>query len=559
MKSKSSTRRAIENAVILLTLAVSIFVFIFSFIHVKGLEQAIHETLMMSRIVERIFALVLIITCYNLYKRKRMAWIITVFLVTINLILHVITPVHTLIKVFVICEIIILAVLLWGRKDFFKASDKETVKKGIIVGSLACIGIVANAAITHFVSAKQGSGISYGRALMAGLNSIFGFDSSNTAPMHGHSQTLETFIAVFSWGCIIVALLFVVKPFLNRNKTTQADLQHARKLVLKHGQNAGAYLTLEEDKTLYFGKTVDGVVAYGVVGETVIINGDLICAPEDFKALLDEFKSFCQDASYNMFFLSTTNKYLEDYKAANFEVVKCGEEARFDLQTYDIAGKKGAKMRANINKATREGLTVKEYEVTKGRDVQIEHEIDRISSEWLSEKSSSQLAFTLGGVGLENPMDRRYFYAYDEAGTMQGFIVFCPFETGYMADVTRRANNSPSGIMHKIMFEAFQVFKAEGISEGSMGLAPLVNLIEEGQKGNTPEKLLNFIYENMNNIYEFKNLYRAKEAYSPSRWEPGYFVYSPKILTPQMVYAVVEIQNPQGVMDYVKAFFKGKS
>ena len=573
MISKNPTRRIIENIAICLTLAVSVFVFVFSFIHIAGLEKVVHETLMMSRMVERFLAVVLIITCYSLYKRRRLAWIVTICLVTINMVLHILGPMHVVINTFVACEAIILIILIWGRKDFFKASDKRTVKKGLIIGSLAIVGIIANAAITHFVNAKAGSGISYGKALLAGLNSVFGFDTGNpmiSNPAHvqdteeifnlpTHFQNIEVFITIFSWICLIMALLLIVRPFLNRNKTSEDDLQHARKLVLKYGQNAGAYLTLEEDKTLYFGKSVDGVVAYGVVGETVVINGDPICAPDDFAKLLTEFKGFCQDASYNMFFLSTTNRYLDVYKAEDFEVVKCGEEARFDLATYDIAGKKGAKMRANINKATREGLTVKEYEVAKGRDLQIEHEIDRISSEWLSGKSSSQLAFTLGGVGLEDPMDKRYFYAYDTDGVMQGFIVFTPFETGYMADVTRRATNAPSGIMHKIMFEAFQIFKGEGIKEGSMGLAPLVNLIEEGEKGNTPEKLLNFIYEKMNNVYEFKNLYRAKEAYSPSRWEPGYFVYSPKVLTPQMVYAVVAIQNPQGMMDYVKAFFKGKS
>jgi Uncharacterized conserved protein len=560
MNNKSESRRAIENIAILLTLAVSICIFIFSFIHIGSLDKMVHEALMMSRMVERIFAVTLIITVYNLYKRKRIAWIVTIVLVTTNLIMHILTQPHMLIKIFIGCEVVILAILIWGRRDFFKASDRRSVKRGILIGSLAVVGIIANAGITYFVSAQMadGAGISYGKALMAGLNSMFGFDTNNALTSHRYFETMEAFITYFSWGCVIIAMLLMVRPFLKGNKTTKEDLAHARKLVLAHGQNAGAYLTLEEDKLLYFGETVDGVVAYGIVGDTVVINGDPICDAEDFVKLLDEFKRFCQDASYNMFFLSTTNRYLDAYKQAEFEVVKCGEEARFDLQTYDIAGKKGAKMRANINKATRGGLTVKEYKVAQMRDSKIEYEIDRISSEWLSQKNSSQLAFTLGGVGLDDPMDKRYFYAYDEAGTMQGFIVFCPFATGYMADVTRRANDAPGGIMHKIMFEAFQVFKAEGIKEGSMGLAPLVNLIEEGQTGNIPEKLLNFIYENMNNIYEFKNLYRAKEAYSPSRWEPGYFVYSPKILTPQMVYAVVAIQNPQGMMDYVKAFFKGK-
>ena len=33
------------------------------------------------------------------------------------------------------------------------------------------------------------------------------------------------------------------------------------------------------------------------------------------------------------------------------------------------------------------------------------------------------LKFTMGTLGLDNPMDRRYFYAVDESGRMAAYIV----------------------------------------------------------------------------------------------------------------------------------------
>ena len=64
---------------------------------------------------------------------------------------------------------------------------------------------------------------------------------------------------------------------------------HARTLVNLYSQNPSAYLTLEDDKLLYFGHKVDGVIPYGVVGSTIVINGDPICADSDFPVLLAEF------------------------------------------------------------------------------------------------------------------------------------------------------------------------------------------------------------------------------------------------------------------------------
>ena len=65
----------------------------------------------------------------------------------------------------------------------------------------------------------------------------------------------------------------------------------------------------------------------------------------------------------------------------------------------------------NINHAAKAGVTVREYKVMEQRDTEIEKGVDRITQEWLQQKKSGLLKFTLGSVGLEQPMDKRYFYA----------------------------------------------------------------------------------------------------------------------------------------------------
>lgn len=48
-----------------------------------------------------------------------------------------------------------------------------------------------------------------------------------------------------------------------------------------------------------------------------------------------------------------------------------------------------------------------------------------------------------------------------------------------MADMTRHGNKAPGGVMELIMYEAFQVFKEEGVEYASLGVAPLAGLKEE--------------------------------------------------------------------------------
>ena len=562
---KFNKRRIIgENAAIYTMVVVAAAMLLFSFMHLEKLQEVVYSVLEMNRIVQRVFAVVMIIAAVNLRKRKRSAWIVSVSVLALSILIHLRHPHNELIVAILICEVILLFVFILTRSDFNCPSDKRSAKMSMIFGGIGVLGLLLNMGAGYYMlhnSPGTANKISFFDSLKYALSELFslgpGGPGADAKVLH-----FSYFAFWFTWGCIIMMMILLVKPFLDRKETTAKELVHARTLVNRYGQNPSAYLALEDDKTLYFGKQADGVIAYGTVGDTIVIDGDPICADEDFPVLLKEFTEFAIKSAHSLFYLSVTDKYLEEYQRQGYGFVKCGEEARFKLQEYDLAGKKGAKMRANMNHATRAGLQVHEYKVAEHREPELDQEFDRISGEWLSEKSSGQLGFSIGGVGLDKPMDKRYFYAVDESNKMQGFVVFCPFgedQSGYMADVTRRANDAPGGIMEKIIYEAFQVFKSEGREWGSMGLAPLANLTEEGKQPSHIEQLLTFIYDNLNKVYGFKNLYQAKEKYNPTSWEPGYFVYMPKVPTPKMIYAVIRIQNPQGMMDYVKAFFKGKS
>ena len=62
--------------------------------------------------------------------------------------------------------------------------------------------------------------------------------------------------------------------------------------------------------------------------------------------------------------------------------------------------------------------------------------------------------------------------------------------------------------MELIMYEAFQVFKEEGVEYASLGVAPLAGLKEEN--ASLMEKLLEFVYEHLNQCYGFKDLLPGK-------------------------------------------------
>lgn len=555
---KQTIRIKVENGMILFLAVLSVILFGLTFVPAWTVEYRVMTFLEMGRMVQRAFSVILFFLSFQLKKRKHSAWKITVFVLILSLLRCMAelteSPTHRI--AFVINGLLLIGFCVF-RTDFCCPASKRSRQQAMVLFGVSLVGILINAGLGyHYLKLAvqpNGGSVSFWQSLLEGAGMIFGMSVSPvTSPW---AQRAEPVIFWFSWGCMLASVLYAVRPWLEAPSDGR-DIQHARTLLHLYGKNPCSYLTLEEDKTLYFGKSVDGVIPYGTVDDTVIVNGDPICADENFGTLLAEFREFCQKSAYKLFFLGLTDDYLEEYKKQGFGIVKAGEEARFKLADYEISGKKGAKMRMNINHATKAGITIKEYRIGEQRDPEIEAGLTRVSDEWLSEKKSGLLTFTMGTVGLDNPMDRRYFYAQTEAGKIVAFVVFVPFMAGngYMADVTRHGNDAPGGVMETIIYQAFQTFKEEGIEYGSLGVAPLTGLDEKS--ANPIEKLLRFIYDNLNACYGFRDLYRAKEKYSPTEWVPSYYAYLPKVPTPDMFYAVVKIQNPQGVMDYVRSFLK---
>ena len=510
----------------------------------------------MGRTVERVFSLIMLIICGQLKKRKRGAWTAAVIVFIVNILRDAagysygapisLSIISALMLIFFICT----------RADFCCPSSKASVNRAVLLLLLSFAGVLLNAGLSwHYMKTGLADGtVSLSESFAGGIGLLFGMGTD--MPVGKGLHTFEIFICMFSWICITAAVLYAVRPWLAERKSKAGDIQHARTLLDLYSQNPVAYLTLEDDKELFFGEKVDGVIAYGVVGDTIVVNGDPVCADRDFPELLDEFCDFAERSAHKLFIMSITDHFTDEYKKHGFGLVKSGEEARFDLDEYEISGKKGQKMRMNINHAKNAGVTVKEYKIHEHKDPEIEREFDRVSDEWLEDKKSSLLRFTLGSVGLDNPMGKRYFYAENADGKIVAFVVYIPFmgTNGYMADVTRHGKDAPGGVMEYINYQAFQVFKEEGIKWASLGVAPLAGLDENSH--NPVERLLCFVYDHLNGCYGFKDLHTAKKNYSPNEWLPSYYAYRPAVPTPEMFYAVVRIQNPQGIMDYVRGFIR---
>lgn len=506
------------------------------------------QTAVLHRTLSTVTGVALIFISTRLFGRNRMAWMMTVCLIPISALLHIFGIGH--IGLITLIEALLEVAFLANVGEFRRKADPITLRTGLLMACLCVALVLIDTAVGLFAMRRHFIGIhSFFDAFANSFGLLFLMNTSSLAPRGPTGLLYARSAIVLYWSSFLASLFFILKPLIYEPIVSNRDRERVRDLLAKYCRNPISYVDVENDKRYFFGTAVEGFVAYVTAGRVVVCAGDPVCAKKDMTMLVSEFMAFCRENDFSICFCQTTASCLDCFRSLGYGVAKYGEEAMFDLSSYTIRGRAAGKIRQNINRADREGVSVFEYKPLESRSREVEDGISAVSKDWLAGKKSGELSFLLGSVGLENPLDRRYFVARDRFGTVCAFIVFVPFLGGYYTDVTRRRRDAPQGVMEKIVVTAFSVMRAEGAKWGSIGLAPLSGLTEGVQ---TPvSALLHYVFEHMNGFYGFKALYQYKKKYAPTMWEPRYMAYYPAIFTPAVAYAIVRVQNSGGVKDFL--------
>lgn len=523
----------------------------------KYYENLVHNDIRVYGLLHRITGFILLFVSYRLYKRMELAWTIVIVTISMSIALKFIR-LHQFVNPMICIELFILGVLVYFRDEFRRKSDNTSIKKAVFIalGSVVIMLIISALGFLAMNDEYHELRTFYDAVIQA-IRILFFMDVTNVSVSSVGEKYLDMSI-IFNWLFVTGALFYVLKPVVYDPIIKTKDLEKVARLVGKYGENPMSYMAMEDDKKYFFGKSVEGVIAFAVVNDVATVCGDMICSDEDGGVFLSEFMEFCRENHYSIMFLNTTNRFADIYKLMGFGSAKYGEDACFLLSEYNLAGGKVAKVRAAINHANKAGITVSEYLPNIRRDRETEREIQDISDEWLNMKKGGELSFMMGGIGLDNPRERRFFVARSADQKMLGFVVFVPYNNkhAYLAEVTRRRNDSPQGVMEKLIYDGFMTLKEDGVIWGSMGLVPLANVREEGEDSKFTAKIFEYVYENLNQLYGFKALYHAKKKYAPTHWQSRYINYYPKSFSMNMAYAIIKVQNPEGVVNYVTSFLK---
>lgn len=484
----------------------------------------------------------------NLLRRKRLAWLLMVVLLSVSIIGH-------LVKGLDFEEALLSGVLLVQlvlMRDVFTAqSDRPSITQGIrvLVGSLL-FTLAYGTAGFFFLDRQYEQTFNLGQAALQTLALFFAGDNAGLQPTTRLGRFFINSVYIIGALTLLYALWMLLRPVLFRETASAADRQRADVIVAQHGRSSLARFALLPDKSYYFSPSGQSVIAYVPKGRGAIALGDPMGPMEDRKAVIAGFQQLCDRNDWYPAFYQTLPDELEPLKAQGFQTAKIGEEAIVDLKQFTLEGKAGKKLRAPVNKLHKQGTTVQFHQPPIAAELL--KTLKAISDEWLSHMHGSEKQFSLGWFEDDYLGSCEIATVETAAGEVLAFANIVPeYQLNDITiDLMRHRADIDRGTMDVLFVSMFQHFKAEGYDGFNLGLSALSGV---GESADAPrlEKSLKYLSEHLERFYSFQGLHEYKDKFHP-RWEPRYLVYPGLVSLPTVVTALVRADSGDRLLDYFK-------
>jgi phosphatidylglycerol lysyltransferase len=133
--------------------------------------------------------------------------------------------------------------------------------------------------------------------------------------------------------------------------------------------------------------------------------------------------------------------------------------------------------------------------------------------------------------------------ALDPQGKPLAFVTWRPFAQGRGAVLDlMRSQPDIRNILDFIMVESILHFFSRGVEEISLGNAPLANASEEYAPTSVEDRVVRYIYENLNQVYAYKPLFEFKRKYRP-HWKRRFLAYPTGESLPLISLALVRVHT----------------
>jgi phosphatidylglycerol lysyltransferase len=493
---------------------------------------------------------------HGLLRHKRFAWILTLVMLSVTALLHLSRAFdwhHAL------AAAILLVPLVRWRKEFVARSDAPSLRLALGMGVVLALSLFLYGTFGLVQFSEEGNfgeQLTWGDCAGGAVSAVF---LQKTKFDNDGGRDVRHFLATLRGGSLVTAfivLALLMRPVLKRRhpEATDEDRARVREIIADHGSDPMDYFALLPDKRYFFGAGGQGVIAYALWRKFAVALADPICPAESRAVMIHAFARFCKSQDWQpMFYCShVANRPL--YEEEGFATFKVGEDARLDVNEFKLEGGKFQNLRTARNKARKNGLTFQWYDAKPQIDHGLEAQLQLLSNDWLARKHGGEMTFDLGSFSIDFIREHGAAIVRNPEGRIETFATWLPFArgTGRCLDIMR-GREEARDVMDFLIVEALDHFKARGVTVISLGNAPLANVDAiEGEIESRRERAVQFLFENFDQIYGYKKLFRFKHKYQPD-WQGRFLAYRPGVPLAMVGLAIAGVHLPRGFMGLLRS------
>ena len=464
------------------------------------------------------FALLLLAA--SLWRRKHIAWILTVAILSLSIPLHLLKGLDYEEALFAAATLI---PLLLTRKYFHARSDAPSIRQGLLTLLAALVfTLTYGVAGFYLLDRHYNAHFGFGSALRQTVVMFTQFYDPGLQPITGFGKYFAGSIYVVGAVTMGYALFMLLRPVLTRRFISDEERARAWEAVRAHGRTSLSRYALLDDKNFFF--SPNGTLISYVTGNRVALAlGDPIGPTENVAETVAAFQSFSAPNDWLTAFYQVQPTHLDLYKAAGYDALTLGQEAIVDLSTFTLAGGENKTLRNSFTKLEKLGYHADV--VQPPFSPRMMRELASISDEWLSTRGASEMRFSLGWFDEAYLQTCPILLVRDREGFIEAFTnIVTEFQAPEVTvDLMRHREHTEGGLMDFLFVSLLQWAKSQNYATFNLGLSALSGV---GEQVEDPaiERALNYIYHNINRFYNFRGLHAFKEKFHPT-WSPRYLVY----------------------------------
>jgi lysylphosphatidylglycerol synthetase-like protein (DUF2156 family) len=315
-------------------------------------------------------------------------------------------------------------------------------------------------------------------------------------------------------------------------------LPAAGALYGEHASSSVSPFALMADKRHFTGSDQGSFLAFACRAGSAVALGPAIGKPESAAGVEDEFRMAARLRGWRPAFYQVSEETAE--RLGPSVRMAIGSEAVVDLANFGLSGSKMAKLRHDVARAERQGVTVT---VLPGSQLNAETHLalERLDEQARGARRLGEMTFSVGRRDDPAAVDRTFGLAYDSGGRLTAYVTWLWLPaTGMMVlDEVKRDTHAPPGALDFLIFSSLEQFKGR-VARASLGLAPMT-AAGHARGLAVVESLLRVVF-GISSLSP--GLYSFKAKFAP-RWERRYLVVERVFDLPAVLTATLLLHYPE--------------